>query len=45
MTLEEHMFCVIKNYLNKYGNNPTDVAKRLGISRATIYRYMKEMNY
>ncbi|HCT93508.1 MAG: regulator [Bacteroidetes bacterium GWE2_39_28] len=45
MTLEEHMFCIIKSYLIKYGNNPTDVAKRLGISRATIYRYLKEMNY
>lgn len=33
---------IISSYMQKNGNNPTVVAKKLGISRATVYRYIKE---
>ncbi len=43
LTLEEHILRIVKNNLLKYNSNPTIVAKKLGISRATVYRYIKEM--
>lgn len=42
MTLDEHISVVVKRYLERYNNNPTVVAKKLGISRATVYRYIKD---
>lgn len=43
MTLQEYMYRIIRNYLNKYDNNVLDVAKRLDIGKSSIYRYLKEM--
>ena len=43
-TLEEHTIRIIKNCLLKNNNNPSVAAKKLGISRATVYRYIKDMN-
>jgi transcriptional regulator of acetoin/glycerol metabolism len=39
--LEEQL---IRNYLSKYFNNKTEVAKVMGISRSTLYRKMKKFN-
>ena len=43
MTLEEHTLRIVEEYLRKYNENPTEVARRLGISRATVYRYIKAL--
>jgi len=43
LTLEEQILKIVKSNLLKYNCNPTIVAKKLGISRATVYRYIKEM--
>ncbi|HAX96637.1 MAG TPA: regulator, partial [Prolixibacteraceae bacterium] len=43
MTLEEHTLKIVEEYLRKYNQNPTEVARRLGISRATVYRYIKAL--
>ena len=43
LTLEEQILRIVKSNLLKYNSNPTIVAKKLGISRATVYRYIKEM--
>ena len=43
MTLDEHIALLVKRYLDRYNNNPTVVAKKLGISRATVYRYIKNI--
>ncbi|MBL7849791.1 MAG: sigma-54-dependent Fis family transcriptional regulator [Cyclobacteriaceae bacterium] len=43
MTLEEYTYRLIRSYLNKYDNNVPEVAKRLNISKSSIYRYLKEM--
>ena len=43
MTLQEYTYRLIRSYLNKYDNNVLEVARRLGISKSSIYRYLKEM--
>ena len=43
MSLEEYTYRLIRTYLNKYDNNVPEVAKRLNISKSSIYRYLKEM--
>ncbi len=43
MTLEQYNYRIIRNYLNKYDNNVLEVARRLGIGKSSIYRYLKEM--
>lgn len=43
MTLEQYNYRIIRNYLNKYDNNVLEVAKRLGIGKSSIYRYLKDM--
>jgi len=43
MPLEEYTFRLIRSYLNKYDNNVPEVARRLNISKSSIYRYLKEM--
>lgn len=43
MTLEHYNYRIIRNYLNKYDNNVLEVARRLGIGKSSIYRYLKEM--
>lgn len=43
MTLEEYTYRLIRSYLNKYDNDVPEVAKRLDISKSSIYRYLKEM--
>ena len=45
MTLEEQLLRIVKKTLLRYNNNPTDVAKKLGISRATVYRYIRDLNH
>lgn len=44
MKLQEYVYRIIRNYLNKYDNNVLDVAKRLDIGKSSIYRYLKEMD-
>lgn len=43
MTLEEYNYRLIRSYLTKYDNNVLEVGRRLGISKSSIYRYLKEM--
>ena len=43
MKLEEYIYNIIRNYLNKYDNNVLEVAKKLDIGKSSIYRYLKEM--
>jgi len=43
MKLQEYVYHIIRNYLNKYDNNVMEVAKRLDIGKSSIYRYLKEM--
>ncbi len=43
MTLQEYTYRIIRNYLNTYDDNVLDVARRLGIGKSSIYRYLKEM--
>lgn len=43
MKLQEYIYHIIRNYLNKYDNNVMEVAHRLGIGKSSIYRYLKEM--
>ena len=43
LTLQEHNYRLIRSYLNKYDNNVLEVARRLDISKSSIYRYLKEM--
>lgn len=45
MTLHEHSLDLVKSYLLKYNHNASLVARKLGISRASIYRYMKEIQF
>ncbi len=41
--LQEMIYRIIRSYLNKYDNNVLEVARRLDISKSSIYRYLKEM--
>lgn len=43
MPLQETIYRIIRTYLNKYDNNVMEVARRLDISKSSIYRYLKEM--
>ncbi|MEQ8425308.1 MAG: sigma-54-dependent Fis family transcriptional regulator, partial [Cyclobacteriaceae bacterium] len=43
MKLQEYVYHIIRNYLDKYDNNVMEVAKRLDIGKSSIYRYLKEM--
>jgi two-component system, NtrC family, response regulator AtoC len=43
MTLDEQILKIVRNCLQKNSGNPTFVSKKLGISRATVYRYMKAL--
>lgn len=42
MTLREYNMRIVKSYLEKYGNNASQVAEKLGIGVATVYRMMKK---
>jgi predicted transcriptional regulator YheO len=42
-SLDDYILEVVKRSLIQNNNNPTIVSKKLGISRATIYRYIKEI--
>ncbi|MBX2944177.1 MAG: sigma-54-dependent Fis family transcriptional regulator [Cyclobacteriaceae bacterium] len=44
MKLQDYVYHIIRNYLNKYDNNVMEVAKRLEIGKSSIYRYIKEMD-
>jgi DNA-binding NtrC family response regulator len=44
VTLDEHIRRIVKRSLRNNDHNPTQVARELGISRPTVYRYMKEMS-
>ncbi len=41
LTLEEYDAKIINNFLKKYNNNVTQVAKKLNIGKSTIYRMKK----
>jgi len=43
LTLQQRILLIVKECLLKNENNPTKVARMLGISRATVYRYIKEL--
>lgn len=43
MKMEEYMYRIIRQYLNKYDNDVLEVARRLDIGKSSIYRYLKEM--
>ncbi len=42
MTLKEYNHRILKKYLEKYNNNTSQVAEKLGIGVATVYRMMKK---
>lgn len=42
LTLREYNIRIVKNYLQKYGNDTKKVADKLDIGVATIYRMLKE---
>ncbi len=42
MTLKEYNLRILKKYLEKYNNNTSLVAEKLGIGVATVYRMMKK---
>jgi DNA-binding NtrC family response regulator len=42
MTLQEYNLRILKKYLEKYNNNTSLVAEKLGIGVATVYRMMKK---
>ncbi len=44
LTLDEHIRKIVRNCLQKYDYNPTIVASKLGISRPTVYRYIREFH-
>ncbi len=44
MTLEEQILKIVRKNLQKNNGNPTLVSRKLGISRATVYRYMKVLD-
>lgn len=41
-TLEEYTMRIIRHFLEKYDNNVVLVAKKLGVGKSTIYRYLKD---
>ncbi len=45
MTLKEYNLKIVKKYLEKYNNNTTLVAEKLGIGVATVYRMIKKNGY
>lgn len=45
LTLHEYNLELVKKYLEKYNHNASLAAKKLDISRASIYRYMKEIKW
>jgi len=45
LTLHEYSLELVKKYLEKYNHNASLAAKKLDISRASIYRYMKEIKW
>ncbi|MBK8882129.1 MAG: sigma-54-dependent Fis family transcriptional regulator [Bacteroidales bacterium] len=44
MTLNDRILEYVRECLIRYNFNPTIAAKKLGISRATVYRYIKDLN-
>lgn len=44
MTLEEHVTKIVNDSLRMNSSNPSIVSRKLGISRATVYKYMKKQN-
>jgi two-component system, NtrC family, response regulator AtoC len=40
MSLDDYILRIIEAYISKY-ENPSKIAEKLGISRATVYRYIK----
>lgn len=45
LSLHDHSLQLVKRYLEKYNHNASLAARKLGISRASIYRYMKEIKW
>ena len=43
LTMEEYTYRIIRSFLNRYDNNVMEVARKLGIGKSSIYRYLKEM--
>jgi len=41
-TLEEYTMDIIRDFLSRYDNNVVLVARKLGVGKSTIYRYLKE---
>ncbi|MFM7216512.1 MAG: hypothetical protein ACKO1U_00685, partial [Bacteroidota bacterium] len=41
-TLEVYTMGIIRHFLGKYNNNVVLVARKLGVGKSTIYRYIKE---
>jgi len=45
MSLEDYNAKIIKLYLEKYNNSPTTVARKLKVSKSTIYRVKKKYKF
>lgn len=44
-TLENYEFRIVRHFMEKYDNKAILVAQKLGISKSTIYRMLKKMDY
>lgn len=42
LTLEDYTMQIIEQYLARYDNNVVQVARKLGVGKSTIYRYLKD---
>lgn len=45
LTLEQYNFKVIEHFMQMHNNRVIPVAKKLNISKSTLYRHLKNMNY
>jgi len=45
LSLEDYNFKVIEHFMKKYDNRAILVAQKLNISKSTIYRMLKKMDY
>lgn len=45
LTLEQYTFNIIEHLMKKYNDRVIPVAKKLDISKSTLYRHLRNMNY
>jgi DNA-binding NtrC family response regulator len=43
LSMKEYQYHILRNHLQKNNRNVRTTARNLGMSRATVYNYLKEM--